>query len=727
MKILKMRASFGKLHGELSLQEGMNILTLPNEEGKSTWSAFLLAMLYGIDTKERGSLSNGGLPAKERYRPWSGEPMEGSIDLEWKGKYITIERTSTSKGPMSQFRAYDTHSGRNIELLTGENCGRLLCGVERSVFERTAFIRQLGMSISGDSALERRLGALVSTGEESAKSAQQLEKELLVLKNRLSGRVGKIPKLQTELTETERLHSYITKLREEITELEEKRQAQQEEYERLDALLQRVRGAKQAQGQVALQDLHRKLEGQEELCRNIEQLTEQLPTEATLHSLNKRLEAVGDALETAKMEAAFAPPAEGKPQTPSYFEDLSPEEAEQKVQSDLELFHKATAPKGSRKPIAVGLSLLLFLIMGGLSVWSYTSGGTPLPFPLCMGITVSAFCLFLVCAFGIKSRKSRSAEDLAQAQEILRIYGVGDISEIPDLLEEYLTACREYEETMEQEQERSRNLVKQLRQEQEKADALICEIRDFDPEVKSFEDCKRTVSDALDALEALGTEKRVLENQRAQYKRMQSIFGQQEQKLDYEALNMDEEKLRYEHKAAQQKLAALSDKLAEQRGRMSATGDPRGLEHRKEELKSALQQAKLDVGKIDIALEALHTADDRVRSRFSPRITAEAGKILSQLTGGKYPSVQLSPEMQLSVRDGVLQRPATAMSCGTGDQMYLALRLAMCRMLLPKDAPLLLDDALVNFDDQRCGAAVELLTQESAKRQVILFTCRTLQ
>ena len=202
---------------------------------------------------------------------------------------------------------------------------------------------------------------------------------------------------------------------------------------------------------------------------------------------------------------------------------------------------------------------------------------------------------------------------------------------------------------------------------------------------------------------------------------------QQKQKIDYEALNIDEEKLRYEHKAAQQKLSALSDKLAEHRGRMSATGDTAVLEQRKEELKSALQQAKLDVAKIDLALEALHTADDRIRSRFSPRITAEAGKILSQLTGGKYPAVQLSPEMQLSVRDGVLQRPAAAMSCGTGDQMYLALRLAMCRMLLPKDAPLLLDDALVNFDNTRCEAAVELLTQESEKRQVILFTCRTLQ
>ena len=48
MKIYKMTATFGKLeHAELTLQPGLNILTAPNEWGKSTWCAFLVAMLYG--------------------------------------------------------------------------------------------------------------------------------------------------------------------------------------------------------------------------------------------------------------------------------------------------------------------------------------------------------------------------------------------------------------------------------------------------------------------------------------------------------------------------------------------------------------------------------------------------------------------------------------------------------------------------------------------------------
>lgn len=77
MILLQLRANFGKLHGTLTLHEGLNELCLPNEAGKSTWSAFLLAMLYGIDTRERATRENQNLPAKERYRPWDGSSMEG--------------------------------------------------------------------------------------------------------------------------------------------------------------------------------------------------------------------------------------------------------------------------------------------------------------------------------------------------------------------------------------------------------------------------------------------------------------------------------------------------------------------------------------------------------------------------------------------------------------------------------------------------------------------------
>ena len=63
-------------------------------------------------------------------------------------------------------------------------------------------------------------------------------------------------------------------------------------------------------------------------------------------------------------------------------------------------------------------------------------------------------------------------------------------------------------------------------------------------------------------------------------------------------------------------------------------------------------------------------------------------------------------------------------SDGTVDQLYLALRLAVAEALTP-DAPLVLDDALVCFDDDRLAAALDILQQASDKKQVILFTCQS--
>ena len=163
MTILRMRASFGCLqNAELTLAPGLNVLTLPNESGKSTWAQFLLAMFYGVDTGERAKA--GAIPAKTKYKPWSGAPMAGEIELDWEGRIIILERTSRGRTPMGQFRAYEKDSGVPVPELTAENCGRVLLGVERSVFERSAFVRQLGLAVSADDALEKRLASLVTTG-----------------------------------------------------------------------------------------------------------------------------------------------------------------------------------------------------------------------------------------------------------------------------------------------------------------------------------------------------------------------------------------------------------------------------------------------------------------------------------------------------------------------------------------------------------------------------------
>ena len=91
MKILSMTATFGKLSRQnLTLEPGLNIIDAPNEWGKSTWCAFIMAMLYGIDTGDRTKA--GHLADKEHYAPWSGEPMSGAMQILWNGREITLQR-----------------------------------------------------------------------------------------------------------------------------------------------------------------------------------------------------------------------------------------------------------------------------------------------------------------------------------------------------------------------------------------------------------------------------------------------------------------------------------------------------------------------------------------------------------------------------------------------------------------------------------------------------------
>ena len=72
-----------------------------------------------------------------------------------------------------------------------------------------------------------------------------------------------------------------------------------------------------------------------------------------------------------------------------------------------------------------------------------------------------------------------------------------------------------------------------------------------------------------------------------------------------------------------------------------------------------------------------------------------------------------------------VSRSILSLSEGTADQIYLALRLAMSSLILSGDepAPIILDDTLVNFDNNRMAHAIRLLRKMSDTRQIILFTC----
>ena len=176
-------------------------------------------------------------------------------------------------------------------------------------------------------------------------------------------------------------------------------------------------------------------------------------------------------------------------------------------------------------------------------------------------------------------------------------------------------------------------------------------------------------------------------------------------------------------------LRRVSDTTARLQGELRSLGDPAELEARRSQLLEQLDLRRGEYEAIAAAMESLKTADSLLRERFSPAVNEKAGAYLSVLTGGKYDKATLTRQFQALAQEsgGAAPRQDLSLSGGAAQQLYLAVRLAMCDMALPQDdpCPILLDDALDAFDDHRAKLALECLLETAKTRQVLLFTCHS--
>ena len=132
---------------------------------------------------------------------------------------------------------------------------------------------------------------------------------------------------------------------------------------------------------------------------------------------------------------------------------------------------------------------------------------------------------------------------------------------------------------------------------------------------------------------------------------------------------------------------------------------------------------------LKLAASLLSTSMENYREQQADPVMKRAGELFSALTGGRFARLlqvyDERDELQLAVerRTGE-QVPLAGLSEGTGDQLYLALRLAFledyCRRNEP--APLVLDDIFQTFDDERTAAALRTLAEASGTHQTLLFT-----
>ena len=258
MKIHKLTASFGKLENEtLRFHDGLNVIYAPNESGKSTWCAFIQAMLYGIDSSERAKA--GYLPDKLRYAPWSGAPMEGTMELTSDRCDITVtRRTKAKNAPMQEFEAVYTGTNVPVKGLNGSNAGEMLTGVSKDVFRRSAFIAQGTVAVKGSPELEKRISAIVSSGEEGCSYSEAEERLRAWQRKRRWNRRGMLPDLEGKMDETQRKLEEMSGSMQSIEELEDRLDSARKDCAELE---QQVTEARRRQRKEALDRLGKGRDG----------------------------------------------------------------------------------------------------------------------------------------------------------------------------------------------------------------------------------------------------------------------------------------------------------------------------------------------------------------------------------------------------------------------------------------------------------------------------------
>ena len=638
MDFQHIEATFGKLeYRSLSFSKGLNIIEAPNESGKSTLLAFLRVMLYGFPPRERGALAD-----KNRYAPWSLSPMRGTLALTCQKGNITLQRdTARANSPMGRFSAVYTGSSETVDGLTAADCGETLLGVPCEVYERSAFIRQSSLTVDASTELERRIAALITTGEEGqsfSEASAALKKQLNARKYNKSGR---IPALEAEISAQERAL-------EELSQLTRSKRKAEEALASFDAEEASLREQLRAHDLCDAQDARRAAAEVQQAWQSTESKAEYLrralieqnvPARDALEQGRARL----NALSSLKVEATDA--------------QKRCDDAEAAL-SDFDA-RPAERPRSLLPYIIVSaVLLLLFIFVSAL----------PSPVALAGCIVSGAALAALLVLNWNNARKVRAAHE-----------------EKRGVLEQALRDARSdagaYLDAALQKYAELDALTREARDLSLRCELLSARAPKGDVPDKPVVRPARSRAELQTALDALARCRR----------EAQSTF-------DYTS------------------------------GRCRAIGDAAELEAALTQKRDELAQKQAEYDAIALAMESLQSANTALQNRFSPALSRRAGELFSRLTGGKYESVLLDRTFsaQAGETGESVSHDAQLLSLGTLDQLYLAVRLAICESALPADdpPPIVLDDALVRFDDERCRAALELLLEESKSRQILLFTCQ---
>jgi len=681
----------------------LNLFIGPNESGKSTFASAIVSAIFGCASADQETLT----------RPWSGSKHVVAVTFTTlTGRFrvrrdfathdVRVDRMAGDHDTVEStvFQGIANPRGKSAEQLQYEELLRGWFGfTEARLFRESSFVHENGLETQVSPELRHLVSGAVEADYQEIENALMERLDSLTREHPFDPRARK------------RVNRSIENRQERLEQLKERRKRSESVLTELKS-----RVAERDGMETRLSDLKSDLATKERLVNDLDAWL-RLRDDQRRHL--KRAPDIGTELVNVRRARGQVQDIDRKIREDLGYLANAPEEAEAdlmrlgmlrsqraKHQKTAEEARKKTDGSGPGSPMA---AILISILLGGGGA---AGAWFTLHDPLIAG-GIAAAGLIGAVLFGVmlgqKSQRSRSLAEthVRVLEENIRTLSQ-EIDQVEIRVNPYL-AGRTMEVVLED--------VKRYR-------AMMQERRESAAVLQSLPMPERLEAESKEIDEAVSTlrakEKALLQ---------QSPFLAP---LREDAVKAAEaaERLRREATALRTKIQAEQDSFdtaLRRGGGGPSEGDAENLEILDETIAAEVETLAREERQRDALLIALEVLRDSVlayQEEHVHRLAREAGETLEKLTEGRYVKVKLDadlkPALSTPERDGL---PLESLSRGTRDAFYLALRAALAQELSAREPlPLILDDPIAHFDEERRGSLIRILEELAGDIQVLLLT-----
>lgn len=767
--------AFGKFNNLiLELSDGLNVIYGANEAGKTTIQWFIRGMLYSLKGGRAGKA--GELPPLKRFKPWRGNEYMGSMAYSLDdGSRFTVERDFND----NTVKVYDSmYNDITAAFEQSKDKGPLFVlkhlGINESCFERTVFVGQMDTKIDtmGSKELLDKLSNIRESGAEDVSYKRARE----ALMEALTGYVG------TERTTTRPLDVVNQKLNELKLKREGiigERERLLEAYKKLNELLcfkKSLEERKQAlvYANQAI-DYRKNLESLKRQKKELALILEETDDyERDKSNIFQRVEEYNDIIRRYEPYSRYN--EDDSSLMSILFGRLK--EAEEKNNKLLERIGNIKweidgltgLPEKIKDSRSIDISDFVWyrLIKTGvlIAITAAALAGTTAVFFPSWKIKTAAIIAFvlLLSAFFYMRKKKVYYENLAlRLNELKGNMDVleneireneKNINEVKPLIAERLKACsiiahdddeikEEYIETfkrglgtytkalkdLEQSKEKLSDIERYLHSIYERASSVYgIESCNRDAVKKAYNDISKKMDRQYEDIEVCTYRIKALCSTEESSKECEELL---ENMLDSDIIDAQsyiEEKINRVDSNINEVILEISKVKA-------LTETASSIEEKLNEIEQEIAELEREKNRLqDIgfslmtALKTLDEAGREIKRGFAPALNRKLGGMINKITGGRYSDINADDSLVVRALDPDTRqiRALPLLSCGSVEQVYLALRLALAEVIEDggEVLPLIMDEVFAHYDDERVFNTLKILSEVSQKRQIILFTCK---